>query len=131
MTLRVSGENMTVDKIAAIDFITIYAHDFGYCEYNLNGNNGFSFSEAASKRVLVGKAIKQLVLDGLVSAVQSKRGFTYEITPRGAQVCDEMTSDYSDLYIEMSQQVFMHIGNKSEVEILTFINRKAIHGKEE
>ena len=90
LTLRVFGENITLDKIAAADFITIYARDFGVAAYNINGNNSLSFSEAASKRVLVRKAIKQLVLDRLVSAVQNKSGFTYEITAQGARVCDEL-----------------------------------------
>jgi len=71
LTLRVFGEAMTLDKIAAADFMTIYARDFSLAAYNLNGDNSLSFSEVASKRVLVGKAIKQLVLNRLVSAVQN------------------------------------------------------------
>lgn len=131
LTLRVFGENITLDKIAAADFITIYARDFGVAAYNLNGNNSLSFSEAASKRVLVRKAIKQLVLDRLVSAVQNKSGFTYEITAQGARVCDELTSDYTDEYIVMSQAVCKHFNGKSEVEILAKINKRALSGKEE
>ncbi|MGI6702420.1 MAG: ABC-three component system middle component 2 [Christensenellales bacterium] len=50
LTLRVFGEAMTLDKIAAADFMTIYARDFGLAAYNLNGDNSLSFSEAASKR---------------------------------------------------------------------------------
>jgi hypothetical protein len=131
LTLRVFGENMTLDKIAAVDFMTIYAHDFGIAAYNLNGNNGFNFSEAASKRTLVSKAIKQLVLDRLIMAAQNRSGFTYEITARGAQLCDKMTSDYTDEYINMSQAVFEHLDGKSEVAILAEINKRAISGKGE
>jgi hypothetical protein len=131
LTLRVFGENMTLDKIAAVDFMTIYAQDFGIAAYNLNGDNGFCFSEAASKRTLISKALKQLVLDRLISAIQGRNGFTYDITVRGAQVCDSMTSDYTDEYIAMSQKVYKHIENKLEVEILAEINKKAVSGKEE
>lgn len=63
---------MTLDKIAAADFMTIYARDFSLAAYNLNGDNSLSFSEVASKRVLVGKAIKQLVLNRLVSAYKTE-----------------------------------------------------------
>ena len=131
LTLRVFGENMTLDKIAAADFMTIYARDFGVAGYNLNGNNSLSFSEAASKRMLVGRAIKQLVLDRLVSAIQNQSGFTYEITVQGAGVCDELTSDYTEEYIVMSQAVCKHLNGKSEVEILAEINKRALGGKEE
>jgi hypothetical protein len=131
LTLRVFGEAMTLDKIAAADFMTIYARDFSLASYNLNGDNSLSFSEVASKRVLVGKAIKQLVLNRLVSAVQNRSGFTYEITAQGAHICDELTSDYTDEYIVMSQAVCKYIEGKSEVEILAEINKRALSGKEE
>lgn len=130
LTLRVFGENMTLDKIAVADFMTIYALDFGVAACNLNGNNSLSFSEVASKRVLVSKAIKQLVLDRLVSATQNRSGFTYEITAQGARVCDELTSDYTEEYIDMSQAVCKHFKGKSEVEILAEINKRALSGKE-
>jgi len=131
LTLRVFGEDMTLDKIAAADFITIYARDFGIAAYNLNGNNGFSFSEATSKRTLVGTALKQLVLNRLVTATQNRSGFTYEITAQGAQVCDELTSDYTEEYIALSQTVYKYLHGKSEIVILSEINKKAICGKEE
>ena len=122
---------MTLDKIAAVDFMTIYARDFGLAAYNLNGNHSLSFSEVASKRVLVGKAIKQLVLNRLVSAVQNRSGFTYEITEKGARICDELTSDYTDEYIVMSQAVYKQLEGKSEVELLAEINKRALCRKEE
>ena len=131
LTLRVFGEDMTLDKIAAADFMTIYAHDFGIAAYNLNGNNSFSFSEATSKRTLVAKALKQLVLDRLVKTVQNQSGFTYEITAKGARVCDDLTSDYSNEYISMSQVVYKHIAGKSEIEIIAEINKRALSGKED
>ena len=130
LTLRVFGEAMTLDKIAAADFMTIYARDFSLAAYNLNGDNSLSFSEVASKRVLVSKAIKQLVLDRLVSATQNRSGFTYEITAQGARVCDELTSDYTEEYIDMSQAVCKRFKGKSEVEILAEINKRALSGKE-
>jgi hypothetical protein len=122
---------MTLDKIAAADFMTIYARDFGIAAYNLNGNNSFSFSEATSKRTLVAKALKQLVLDRLVKTVQNQSGFTYEITAKGARVCDDLTSDYSNEYISMSQVVYKHIAGKSEIEIIAEINKRALSGKED
>ena len=131
LTLRVFGEAMTLDKIAAADFMTIYARDFSLAAYNLNGDNSLSFSEVASKRVLVGKAIKQLVLNRLISAVQNRSGFTYEITAQGAHICDELTSDYTEEYIVMSQAVCKYFESKSEVEILAEINKRALKGKEE
>jgi len=131
LTLRVFGEDMTLDKIAAADFMTIYARDFGIATYNLNGNNSFSFSEVTLKRTLVAKALKQLVLNRLVKAIQNQSGFTYEITTQGARVCDGLTSDYSDEYISISQEVYKYIAGKSEIQILAEINKRALGGKEE
>ena len=46
-------------------------------------------------------------------------------------MCDELTSDYTDEYIVMSQAVCKYLEDKSEVEILAEINKRALSGKEE
>lgn len=40
-----ANDGITLDRIAAYDFITIYCEDFGVADRSLNGENGFAFSE--------------------------------------------------------------------------------------
>lgn len=73
--LNTVRDKLTIDRIAALDFITTYGKDFGVSEYNLHGDNNFKFSEFASKRKIVSQAIKQIVLKGYVESYCNKSGF--------------------------------------------------------
>lgn len=77
LLLDVADTGLTLDRIAAYDFIAIYCEDFGVADRSLNGENGFAFSELSARRNLTKTAIKGLVIDGLVIAeVAQWRVFT-------------------------------------------------------
>ncbi len=118
-------KQMSLDMITAIDFLTIYGSDFGIAEYNLHGENIFSFSEFTSKRKVISEAIKELVLRDLIYVIQSEHGFQYKLNKRGRKVCDSFTSDYASEYIGFAQDVWDFVDEKSEVEIINYINNKA------
>ena len=58
--LNTVQSRLSVDRIAALDFISIYGKDFGVSEYNLHGDNDYRFSEYTSKREIVSQALKEL-----------------------------------------------------------------------
>lgn len=82
----------TLDMLYAVDFMTIYSEPFGLSEQNLNGDNDLKYSEFASQRDLVKKALKELVLNGTAEAVSYKDGLSYIITPEGEDYCGALTS---------------------------------------
>ncbi|MDO4650583.1 MAG: hypothetical protein Q4B26_18265, partial [Eubacteriales bacterium] len=57
------------DEIVNMDFITVYSADFGIGEENLHGENSFKYGEFASRHELVWEALKELVVDGLITVV--------------------------------------------------------------
>ena len=118
-------KQMSLDMITAIDFLTIYSSDFDISDYNLHGENIFSFSEFTSKRKVISEAIKELVLKDLVIVIHSEQGFQYKLNNRGKNLCDTFTSDYASEYIGFAQEVWDFVNEKSEVEIINYINNKA------
>lgn len=90
----------TVDMITAIDFITVYGKDFGISEENLHGDNLYRFCELAVRRNLITGALKDLVLDELVSVRASNNGFTYFISDKGKTFCNELACTYAKEYRE-------------------------------
>lgn len=62
----------TIERIAAYDFIAVYAQDLGFKGELLNGENGFVFSGLTARRGIMKSAVKDLVLDGLVYADERK-----------------------------------------------------------
>lgn len=113
------------EEIVNFDFITIYSADFGVGEENLHGDNKFKYGEFASRQELCWIALKQLVVDGLVTVV-TKDGFSYKISAAGLQYANDMESAYSIEYREIARKVFAQYSNYSEKETRSEIDKKAI-----
>ena len=79
-------EQMTLDRIADYDFITIYSKYFGISNMALHGENEFGLSEFAARRGMMQSTMKSLVLDGLVSVKRRQNGFQYSISAVGKTV---------------------------------------------
>ena len=50
LLLDVANAGITLDRIAAYDFMAIYCEDFGVADKSLNGENGFAFSELRKRK---------------------------------------------------------------------------------
>ncbi|MBD5637573.1 hypothetical protein HYI18_02940 [Clostridium botulinum] len=131
LTLLTSGrESMTLDMVAVSDFLTIYSRDFDISDYNLHGDNSFSFSEFTSKRKITKEAIKLLVKNNLIDVLRCDEGFKYLLNDRGRQVCNNFTSDYAAEYIALAHDVRDFINGKKEIELMNTINKEATSTQE-
>lgn len=130
LELYVTEEAMPLDRIAASDFITIYASDFGISSKNLHGINEFNFSEYSIRRELFQNALKDLLLNEEVRLHTSEDGFTYSITEKGISICEEMTTQYAADYINAAYKTQVFISNKNTLEVLDLINQTALLPKE-
>jgi hypothetical protein len=122
----IGDQRETVDRISIIDFMSVYGEDFGASSSNLHGDNHFRFGEFALRRDRVEKALKLLVLDGLVKAASSENGFLYSITANGSLYCQRLDSNYADEYHETVRCVNKLITNQSERQIAELIQQQSI-----
>ena len=113
---------MTVDRIAAYDVMTIYSRDVGLSDEVLHGDNEFGLSEFASRRNKAQKALRELVLNGSVKAVISDKGFSYQITPAGKGVTDNMVTQYATDYKRLAKITAARYRSMSDEDIMTVIN---------
>jgi hypothetical protein len=116
---------LTESTIAALDYITVYSHDFGLSVSNLHGENKYRFGEFASRRATIKKAIKQLVLDRLVEATRSSNGFYYKLSDDGLDFSSSLDTEYANAYYEAATQVLADVG-KSERTLEDLINQRSI-----
>ncbi len=116
----------TIERITDYDFIAVYAQYFGFNFESLNGDNEFAFSEFPVKRNLVKKAIKILVLDGLVIASDSEEGIIYSLSDSGLTMSRRFRSDYAILYRKAIFKINRRYRNKSEVELADIINKRSM-----
>lgn len=125
LLLYVTDTGLTLDRIAAYDFIAIYCEDFGVADRSLNGENGFAFSELSARRNLTKTAIKDLVVDGLVVATDDETGILYSVSDSGRKMSEGFQSEYAERYKELMRLVVEKYGNYSDVQLFNEINRQS------
>jgi len=124
---QTADANMTIDRIVAYDFISLYSRHFDLAEINLHGDNEYGFSELSARRTVMQAALKELVLDGLAKAIRRKDGFCYEITDTGTAFCQKQVTDYANTYRRLASATHKKFKTMTEVEIMAIISQKATH----
>ena len=119
--------NMTIDRLVAYDFISLYSRHFDLADINLHGDNEYGFSELSARRIVMQAALKELVLDGLTKATRQKDGFCYEITDVGVAFCKKQTTDYANTYRQLARETHKKFKTMTEVEIMAVISQKATY----
>ena len=122
----IKSRGLTIDRIAAYDFMCIYGKDFDVSQKNLHGDNSFSFSELSAKRSICTEGVKSFVLDGLITVKRTNGGFLYALTKAGNEYVNNLESDYKQQYLEIVKAVHGKYSRKSDSALLKEINGKAV-----
>lgn len=125
MLLDLVNNGLTLDRIIAYDFITIYSDIFDISEQSLGGENSFAFCEFAARRNIIKTAIKRLVIDGLVKVTEGSIGILYSISESGKQVSKDLHSEYAMTYRNILFLVIGKYGMDNDVQLLDEINRRS------
>ena len=118
-------------QIRAIDFIAVYAADFGLLDENLHGYSNYRYSEFPARKQMVSSALKNLVLDGYVRLYPTSSGYRYSLLETGKTVCTKLTSGYAQEYILAVQSVVDRFDKANETAMLKEINRLTIQSLQE
>ena len=122
----ISPQSITVDRIAAYDFMSIYGSDFGITDTNLHGVNSFNFCELPAKRTIISSGIKEMALNGMIQVNNTKNGFTYAINETGKNFVKSIDDAYSEQYTDIIQKLNKKYSAKTDLEITTIINQTAV-----
>lgn len=131
MLNELSNSTLDEQQIGAIDFISVYAADFGLLDENLHGYSNYRYSEYPARKHMVASALKNLVLDGYVHLHPTSTGYRYSITEAGKTVCGKLTSNYAEEYIIAVQTVINRFDNADAESMLRAINRITIQSLKE
>ena len=124
--LYAAQSKLSIDRITALDFISIYGRDFGVSEYNLHGNNSYRFSEYAIKREIASQAIKELVLRNYITPYCYKSGFGYNISSSGISFCETLSDEYAECFTNVVKKSIVLFSNYSDRKLTHCINEYAI-----
>lgn len=118
-------------QIGAIDFIAVYAADFGLMDENLHGYSNYRYSEFPARKQMVSSALKNLVLDGYVRLYLTSSGYRYSLLEAGKMICTKLTSGYAKEYILAVQSVTDRFNKANAAAMLKEINRLTIQSLQE
>lgn len=121
-----SPQSVTVDRITAYDFMSIYGADFGITDTNLHGVNSFNFCELPAKRTIISAGIKEMALNGMIQVNNTKNGFTYAINETGKRFVNSIDDEYSKQYTDIIQKLNKIYSAKTDLEITATINQTAV-----
>lgn len=116
----------TIDSMLAIDFISIYAKDFGLSEHNLHGDNIYMYSEIAARRSATSHAMKLLVRQGMIDVLGTSDGFRYSISLLGSEYCSGLQSEYAIAYRASATTTLEYANQKSDRELLVLIGKQSV-----
>lgn len=95
---------LSIDRIAALDFIAIYGVDFGVSEKNLHGMNSFRFSEYAGRRHLINDGIRTLVILDMFNFTHIGRDFYMGFPKKDYLFVDGFTTIMLKLILKMRRR---------------------------
>lgn len=131
MLNELSGWSLDEQQIEAIDFISVYAADFGLLDENLHGYSDYRFSEYLARKRTVTSALKNLVLDEYVRLRPTSTGYRYSIMDAGKNVCRKLTSNYAEEYIIAVQAVVRRFDTVNAESMLREIKSLTIRSLKE
>jgi hypothetical protein len=112
-----------LDRLYTTDFLAVYGRDFGVASENLNGDNDFKYSEFQSRKTVCRNALKELVLNGLVTPIKDQTGIRYQINDAGKEYADSLQSEYAVAYRENADAAIKYVEKYSDRQIISMINR--------
>ena len=120
-----SKMKFSLDKIIAYDFMTVYGHEFIDEGENLQGENGFKYSELSARKQIFHEVIKEMVRKHLLN-VEVANGFIYSATEESVRIFHCMESSYAITYKKQIKNVLNLYSNFSELELYNFIQSKSL-----
>lgn len=131
MLNELSPEKLDEQQIGAVDFIAVYAADFGLLDENLHGYGNYRYSEFPARKQLVAAALKNLVLDEYVKLYPTSSGYKYSLLEAGKKLCSKLTSRYAEEYILAVQAVVGRFDKADAAAMLKEISRLTIQSLQE
>lgn len=83
------------EHLTIYDLFATYGERYGFLKSNLHGDSIININEFSTRYILVSKAIKFLVINGLINYENTQYGFAYTINNYGLDLCKNLSSPYA------------------------------------
>lgn len=118
-------------QIGMIDFIAVYAADFGLLDENLHGYSNYRFSVFPARKQPIQTALRNLILDGYIHLTSTSDGYEYSITAAGKNVSKQLRDSYSEEYCLAVKTVVSAFNHADTTAMLNAINNLTVKSLKE
>lgn len=118
------NNQLSINRLILIDYISLYGKDFGVSEININGDGPYNLTEYVTKRTQLKEAVNYLVRNGFVHAEINNKKFVFRLSDKGLEYCNSFKSDYAIDYIDqvtITKEFFL---TYSDDKIQKFVEEK-------
>lgn len=115
----------TLERIVDLDFMICYAACFQFPYENLHGDNDYMYGELSNRRFLVTKALKSLVIKGLVN-VSINKEYQFCVSAVGKKYAEELESNYAVQYRQISADIVKAFSKLSDEQLTLSIRENAL-----
>lgn len=123
LLLKIAGKSgLSVDRAAIADYAAIYSKNCGLSDKNLNGDAVYSFSEFATKRLLVSNALITMVRCGIANVRTTGKGFIYVLSEDGKIAASKMQSSYATSYLRFAKESLGYFKNVADDRLMDSFN---------
>ena len=119
---------ISLDKLVALDFITVYGAEFNVSAENLHGDSMFRFSEIASKREQAQEAIRRMAKMGIIE-IQITNGYEYSLSSAGKKYANSFEGMYASKYRKNAEKAVKEYSQYSDQELMKMIQNKSMEGR--
>lgn len=118
------NNQLSINRLIFLDFVSLYGKDFGITEINLNGDGPYNLTEYTTKRTQLKDAVNYLVRNGFVHAEINDKKFVFRLSDKGFEYCNSFKSDYAIDYIDQLTTTKEFFLSYSDEKIQQFIEEK-------
>lgn len=116
------------DYLGGLDTLTINQQNFDLGADNLNGTHRLASGELHTRTQLMSQALKQLTLRGLATFDSSVVQSGFRITNEGAQVVNQLRTDYADRLFTAALDTLEAVGEATTSQLAQIITAASAEG---
>lgn len=127
---EVKEHTLSIMQMCEIDFIAVYAADFGLLDENLHGYGEYRYSEFLTRKPIVSNAVKRLVIRKCINFKLTKNGYHFQINNEGLTLANKLSTPYAEEY-KLAIKAVTKAYKLSESLMLVKINQHTLRSLQE
>lgn len=113
-------------ELAAIDFLTTNAGQFGLYPANLHGDSIYVATEFAARIQYINKGIRYAVAHGIITPIKTDAEIEFTLSDQGQDFVGRLSSQYLTDYMRALNPVLVYVDSRTDREVIHRIEEQGV-----